>query len=493
MAEQDNTEQPSANAPETSAQKPDKQKGNRSKKRVYFSTQEFFEQAQHSIFNAKEDLEFMKVVDVALRNKGRNWTYSLGIAIVIIFIIALASSFFITRNEVSRAMGQVVPSKGVHPVQTEGGIIESILVKENDLVEKDQILGTISNVAAVSEYQTLMNRKIEYELRLLRLDAELNNTPFIAPAELETQNPKAVNDQRQIFYASRSEFHGKLYVLEKELKQRTIEVEEFQLRREQAEKTLLLLIQQQNRILPLVQSKSYSEVEYLGLKQRIVTMQGELNNLAGQIARASSAMEEAESKLNSLKTEKQSELLQERNKTRQALDSVEQELNIGAEAVRKTNITSHIRGTVKSIAVHPGSVVRPADLIMEIVPVEGGLEIVARFDPKDRGYLAIGQSALIKVSAFDFTTYGTLDAKVIGISADTLTDNRGGAWFEVRLRTTSESLFYNGEEFPIKVGMTVTVDVISGQRSLFAYLAKPLFKTLFESSAVGNLSAPESK
>lgn len=473
---------------------PEEQKPKKVKKSLYFSAAEFFALGQRSVYNIKEDLEFMNVVDVALHNKGRKWTYVLASSLVALFFIAFLSSFFIERKEVTRAIGQVVPSKGVHPVQTEGGIIETILVRENDLVEKEQVLGTIANVKAVSEYQTMLNRKVEYELRIQRFDAELNDTELVFSQEIQDKYPLVVQDQMNIFETSRAEFKGKEIALTNELNQRRTEVEESQLRLEQYQKTLLLLIQQQNRILPLVQNKTYSEVEYLGLKQRIVGIQGELNNLAGQISKIKSIVQEAESKLSSLNTERQAEILQEKNKTRQELNSIEQMLLAGAAAVQKTSFRSHIRGTVKRILMRPGSVVRPADLIMEIVPIDDGLEIEARFDPNGRGYLQVGQDAIVKVSAFDFTEYGTLSAKVVSISADTITDSKGGAWYEVRLRTTSESLFAHGEEFPIKVGMTVTVDVISSTRSLFSYLAKPLFKTLYRSSAIGqpadNLAIP---
>ena len=437
-----------------------------------------------------EDLEFMSEVDAALLERGKKWTYILSSGLVVLFLLGIVSSFFIERDEVTRADGHVVPSKGVQPVQTEGGIIESILVRENDVVEKDAILGTISNVKAVNEYQSLMDKKVEYELRLERFDAELSGRELIYAPEIIEKYPAVVHDQMQLFATDNHEHEGKLKALAADLEQRKLEVAEGQQRREQYEKTLLLLRQQEQRILPLVQSKAYSELEYLGLKQRIVSMQSDLNTLAGQISRSLSAVQEAQAKLRSADTDRQSEILQDANKTRQELDSVEQMLRAGMAAVEKNTFRSLVRGTVSRIVMKEGSVVRPADLIMEIVPLDDGLEIEARFRPQHRGFLEVGQNATIKVSAYDFTTYGTLDAQVISISPDTIEDNKGEPWYEVRLRTTSDSLPFAEKDLKIKVGMTVTVDVISGKRSLFAYLAKPLFKTQFKASAVGNAALP---
>lgn len=447
--------------------------------------------AMHRKQTRDDDLEFMGEVDAALMERGKSWAYIVSSGLVVFFILAFISSFFIERDEVTRAEGHVVPSKGVQPVQTEGGIIETILVRENDVVEKDAVLGTISNVKAVNEYQSLMDKKVEYELRLERFDAELSGRDLVFAPEIVEKYPAVVHDQMQLFETDTREHEGKLKALAADLEQRKLEVAEGQQRREQYEKTLLLLKQQEHRILPLVQSKAYSELEYLGLKQRIVSMQSELNTLAGQISRSLSAVQEAQAKLRSADTDRQAEILQDANKTRQELDSVEQMLRAGMAAVEKNTFRSLVRGTVSRILMKEGSVVRPADLIMEIVPLDDGLEIEARFRPQHRGFLEVGQNATIKVSAYDFTTYGTLDAQVISISPDTIEDNKGEPWYEVRLRTDSDTLPFADKDLKIKVGMTVTVDVISGKRSLFAYLAKPLFKTQFKASAVGTVAPPD--
>jgi len=125
-------------------------------------------------------------------------------------------------------------------------------------------------------------------------------------------------------------------------------------------------------------------------------------------------------------------------------------------------------------------VAQRAQTIMELLPTEDTLEVDARFKPPDRDHLRVNQRALVKVDAYDFTIYGGLPAVVTRISADTIEDSRGQAWYEVRLRTESNRLVHRGQELEIKPGMTVEVDVLSGRKSMFNYLMKPILKTRME-------------
>jgi adhesin transport system membrane fusion protein len=114
---------------------------------------------------------------------------------------------------------------------------------------------------------------------------------------------------------------------------------------------------------------------------------------------------------------------------------------------------------------------------MELLPTDDTLEVDARFKPADRGYLDVGMTATVQVDAYDSTIYGGLPASVTRISADTIEDSRGQAWYEVRLQTESSRLRYGDQSLDIKPGMTVKVDVISGEKSIFDYLMKPILKS----------------
>jgi adhesin transport system membrane fusion protein len=134
-------------------------------------------------------------------------------------------------------------------------------------------------------------------------------------------------------------------------------------------------------------------------------------------------------------------------------------------------------GIVTRVILKEGSVAQRAETILELLPTEDILEIEARFRPPDRSYLDVGQNASISVTAYDSSLYGTLAARLISISPDTIEDSQGQTWYMVRLRTNSSKITYEGEDLEIKAGMTVTVDVISGDKSVFDYMMKPILKS----------------
>lgn len=136
-----------------------------------------------------------------------------------------------------------------------------------------------------------------------------------------------------------------------------------------------------------------------------------------------------------------------------------------------------MNGVIRRILLKEDNPAQRAETIMELLPTDDTLEVDARFKPADRGFLEAGMNATIKVDAYDFTIYGALPAVVTRISANTIEDSKGQAWYEVRLQTEAAKLHFGNQELEIKPGMTVQVDVISGRKSLFDYLLKPILKS----------------
>jgi adhesin transport system membrane fusion protein len=254
-------------------------------------------------------------------------------------------------------------------------------------------------------------------------------------------------------------------------------VEEALSRRSQFEQNLLLLKEQVDSVRPLVERNVYPRIESLNLTQRVITQEGELNALAETITRTQSEVREEEMRLANRDTEWQAAVAAETNEFRRQLDSINERLKAGSYQVDITELTAPMNGVIRRILLKEENVAQRAQTIMELLPTDDTLEVDARFRPPDRDHLRLNQRASIKVDAYDFTIYGSLPAIVTRISADTIEDSRGQAWYEVRLRTDSNKLLLKGQEFAIKPGMTVQADVISGKKSIFNYLMKPILKT----------------
>ena len=145
--------------------------------------------------------------------------------------------------------------------------------------------------------------------------------------------------------------------------------------------------------------------------------------------------------------------------------------------VQISDLRSPMNGVIRRILKKEENPAQRAETIMELLPTDDTLEVDARFRPADRGFLESGMNATIKVDAYDFTIYGSLPAVVTRISPDTIEDSKGQAWYEVRLQTEASKLHFGKQELDIKPGMTVQVDVISGNKSIFDYLLKPILKS----------------
>jgi adhesin transport system membrane fusion protein len=145
-----------------------------------------------------------------------------------------------------------------------------------------------------------------------------------------------------------------------------------------------------------------------------------------------------------------------------------------ADKVNKSQIKSPVRGRVQRLLANTvGGVVTPGKDIVEIVPLDDTLVLEARVAPKDIAFIRPEQAATVKFTAYDFSIYGGLEAKVENISPDTVVDDRGNAFYLVRVRTLKPGF---NDKLPIIPGMTAEVDVLTGKKTVMSYLLKPVLK-----------------
>ena len=428
----------------------------------------------------------MKDVDAALRGKGRRWPYLVGIGFVAAFVLFLIWAGFATRPELTRGEGQLKPSLGVQPVQSpESGIITEILVKEGAVVKKDQVLATLSNAEAMAGYNELSKKKVEYEFALRRLNAEQTGKDPEYTAEEQKNYPSVVRDQVMLHAARTAKYTAEENELRALLAGRNLELQEAQEKRSIYEQSLTLLHEQEDKVKPLVRQRIYPEVSFLNLQQRIASQTQDLAGLAQSISRLRSAIDETEARLANLVPERRAALGTEVQGITTELNSVTERLTSGEYKVQSRRLVAPMDGTIKRILLKEQSVARQADMIMELLPANDTLQVDAKFRPADRSRIEVGRNATIKVSAFDFTIYGTLDAVVTSISPDTIEDSKGQSWYQVKLRTSSAVLPHADKNLQLESGMTVTVEVHSGEKSILVYLLKPLFKSRQHTTTVG--------
>jgi len=430
-------------------------------------------------FREEEDLFFMSEVDAAIHRRGHAFAYLVSVIVGVLLLIFLIWATFTKLDEVTRGMGQVIPSQRVQMIQNlEGGILEEILVQENQIVEKGDILVRINNSMAASQFRDVSGKAREYQASVARLEAEGEGRAFALPEGLQKSDPQIASDQTAIYRARQQQIQSELGVLQSQQQQKQQEIAEMQSRLVQLEKNLELARQQRDIAKPLVDQGVYARVDYLSLERDLSNLQGDLDALRLAIPRARSAAEEIRRRMSQRQAEYKAQSLDELNKRRVELKSLNEMMSAGEDRVTRTDVRSPVRGTVKQLHLNTlGGVVKPGEPIMEIVPLdETRLFIEARVRPADIAFLRPGQKAMIKITAYDFSIYGGLEGVVEAISADTIEDEKGEHFYKVKLRTQTGTLNYHGENLPIIPGMMASVDILTGKKSVLSYLLKPILK-----------------
>ncbi len=393
----------------------------------------------------------------------------------VVFILAVLWAGLSEIDEITKGEGKVIPSRQLQIMQSlDGGVISEILVQEGQVVEAGQ---TLINIDTTRFDSSVKENRVQYLAllaRAARVRALAEGVAFIPPPEAVAEAPKTVEEELRAYSASTSTLNAQLSIAQQQLAQRQQELVEMRAKREQASRAYELTAKELSYTKPLLKDGAVSEVELLRLERETGRFLGEREMASAQIAKTQSAIGEASRKVEEITLNFRSEARKELSETLAKLN-VSSAGGVGlADKVDKSSLRSPVRGTVKRLLVNTvGGVVQPGRDIIEIVPLEENLLLEAKVLPKDIAFLRPGDRALVKFTAYDFSIYGGLEAKLEFIGADSVTDERGNTFYTVRVRTQKSKL---GEGLPIIPGMVAEVDIITGQKSILSYLLKPVLK-----------------
>ncbi len=391
--------------------------------------------------------------------------------------ILLIWAGFAEIDQMARGIGQVVPSQRVQLIQNlEGGIVNEISVREGEQVQKNQIVMRIDNESAGSQYREALIRSLEYEASIARLEALITDTePKYSAKVLE--DTELVSRQNKLLQAAKEKNDAELQVLQLQKESSQREADELKEVKKQSLTGLQLIEKQRALALPALKAKAYSELEFLDIEQRLQSVKTELASLEHSIPRLEAIAKEAEERMRLHKAELNTQYREELNEVQIQLLSLRELLSAGGDRVKRTEMRSPVRGIVKAIYANTvGGVVAPGATVMEVVPLGDSLIIEAKFSPADIAFVYPGQKAHVRLTAYDFSVYGGMDAMVEAISADTLQNQQGDTFYRVKVRTNSATLAHSGQELPVIAGMMAEVDILTGKKTILDYLLKPLFK-----------------
>ncbi len=436
-----------------------------------------FKHKDEAVFDA-EDVNFMSHTHAVLVQTTPSGARVIIWAILAFIVIAVIWANFASLDEVTRGSGKVIPSGQVQVIQNlEGGIVLDLLIKEGQIVNKGDVLLRIDNTRFMSSLRENTQNYLSLKAKNARLRAEAEGKPFEVPADVLVAQPELVNQERILYESRQQELETTRQILKQQIEQRRQDIAGFSSKLEQNKRGYALLDKEVVMTRPLVKQGVMSEVELLRLERQANELKGDISSTKISVIREEAKLEEAIQKLEEAE-------INFRNLARIELSETDAELRRLAETslaledrVKRTEVTSPVRGTVKQLFVNTiGGVVQPGMDLVEIVPLEESLLIEAKIRPADIAFLRPGLKTIVKITAYDFSIYGGLKAKVEQISADTITDEEGDSYYMVRVRTDESALITPRGSLPIIPGMLTEVDILTGKKTVLEYLLKPILR-----------------
>jgi len=304
---------------------------------------------------------------------------------------------------------------------------------------------------------------------------------LIFPKDLERTHPDLIKQEADLFKTRKGEYDASVRVMTQQIAQKKQELEEAEATLRYTQQILKKVQEEIAFTRPLLKSKLTSKVDFLKLETKELELKRDIKNSQLKAMKARQAIEEARQRLLERKSKFRADSLTELNKAQVELAALQKEILVYRDRVARADVRAPVSGIVKDVKVTTvGQVVKPGSDLAEIVPIRDNLLVEANIRPQDIAFLRPGQDAKVKITAYDYTVYGKLDATLEEISADTIVDEKGKAFYRIRVRTKKAYLTHGKERLPIIPGMVAQVDVLTGKKTVLNYLLKPFRKMTSE-------------
>lgn len=350
-------------------------------------------------------------------------------------------SYFAVLDEVVRGPGKIVPSSRTQIIQSlEGGILSEVLVSEGQIIPAGEVLARLDDTKFEGSFREVEGQVVALKSKLHRLEQELIFAQeFTLPDQLRHFDPSVALSEEQLFQARQAEYQSRSKAFASTV---SLQREEVGMLRDMSEQNLV------PRLDFVSARKKLSEIE------------------------ADQSAYEADYVLS--RSEEYSTALTE-------LKQLEATLEVRRDQLVRTSLNAPVRGIVNKVLITTiGGVVSPGDAILELTPLDDVLRVEARISPKDIAFVTPKMRATVKLTAYDYTIYGSFPGEVVHISADTFEDENArdrDPYYKVLIAVEAEALEKNGEKIEIRPGMLAEAELNVGDKTVLQYLLKPLFKT----------------
>lgn len=364
------------------------------------------------------------------------WGALVGIIVLVVW------AYFAQIDQVTRATGTVIASARTQDIQAvEGGVLTEILVKEGDDVTKGQLIIKLEEERAQAAVSNSASKIAALKAKLARLEAEIFERALVFPDDIQDYI-EYIQNQTQLYNRRKQAIDQDVSSLQQ----------------------MMVLAQQELSMNePLLAYGDVSQADVIKLRRQVAEIEAQITN-----------------KRNKYFEEAQSEM----TKAQEELDTELEQLRDHSQVLEEKNLFAPTEGTVKNIVITTiGGVVKPGEIIMEILPTSSDLIVEAKVSPADIAYVKENQVASVKLDAYDYSIFGAMNGNVVYISPDTLieqTPKGEEPYYRVQIKITGAEFAERRDEIVIKPGMTASVDIKAQERSVLSYLTKPLTKTFSE-------------
>jgi len=394
------------------------------------------------------------------------------------FLVFILWASIAELDEVTRASGRIVPSKQIQVIQNlEGGIVKEILVKQGDTVQAGDILVKLDRTQFDAEFNRNEEEYFSLEAMIIRLQAESEFNEPKFDEILTSGHENLVNRELNLFNARKAEFEASINSLNARLKQIEQEEIEAEVSLISAKSASELATKEVELLRPLVERGIEPQLELIRAEQRKIEAEGEHRKAELGIEKAKKSVEETNLQIEAERQKFRAGVLTELNEAQVNKNQLVDSLPALSDRVNRTDVIAPTDGVINQVLVTTiGGVVDSGMPLVELVPLDDTLLVEAEVQPSDIAFLRPGQPARVKLTAYDYSRYGSLEGSVENISADAILNEQQEYMYVIQIRTWENNLPSADGDLPILPGMVADVDILNGKKSIMRYLMNPVLK-----------------
>jgi HlyD family type I secretion membrane fusion protein len=412
---------------------------------------------------------------------------TVGLAVLLLFFGAFGGWAALAPLDSATIAQGVIKVDGERKViqHLEGGIVADLKVADGDFVDAGQVLLRLDDTQSRAHLDLLTSRRLTRQALAARLGAERDDAPEIEfPGELLAPEAapvagEAAAVQRDVFEARRRAIEGETAILRQRILQTEDEIDGLHAMIEAQTRLIAILDAEASDLEGLFEKGLTTRERYTELRRRQAELEGERATHVAGVARARKSIVEIEQQILQLSTRRLNDAVAELSEVEAEIFDLEQQIRAAEDVLRRIDVRAPVGGIVMDLQVHTtGGVIRPGEPIMHVVPVGERLVIEARVRPEDVDVLAAGQSAQVRISAFDRFDMLPLEGTVAMVSADRLVEERTGVSYFTAIIVVTDGELEKLEGRKLLPGMSAEAMIRTGTRTLIGYLSEPLSRNL---------------